>query len=148
MSDNFDPDGHDAIPPLPEEPAPEAPAKKKILAEEILRVFGEGSFPRFEVGEAKPVARQAPPPPPPPPAPTPRVEVPAYVPPPADDDYIPPPDDGPSDWLDEVESSQAPAMPGPEAAGAPKAAEDGPEDDAVRLARDIFNGRVIRAPGA
>jgi hypothetical protein len=124
----------------------EAPAKKKILAEEILRVFGEGSFPRFEVGDGKPAARQAPPPPPPPPAP--RVEVPAYVPPtaiPEPHDDIPPPDDGPSAWLDEVESARPPAQPGAEA---PRAAEAAPEDNAVKLAVDLFNGRVVRAPGA
>ncbi|MDB5096992.1 MAG: polymerase subunit gamma and tau [Cyanobacteria bacterium RYN_339] len=135
----------------------DAPAKKKILAEEILRVFGEGAFPRFEVGEAKPAGRPTvvvspPAPPPPPPPPPARVEVPAYVPPTAlpDHDDIPPPDDGPSAWLDEVESSRPPELPGPEASGpvAPPKGEPVLGDTAVNLTKDLFNGRVIKAPGA
>jgi DNA polymerase-3 subunit gamma/tau len=172
-------------------------ARKKALTEAVVVVFGQGAYPRLEVGDPK-----APPAPTKPraaaPAPAPAYEPPSYTPAPAAavtisatpaagpapvapafadpalDDV--PLADAPPDWLDELEDSQpdptpgaaaaAPApsrpvgrpMPTPPSASEParrpgRAAEAPPagapgatpmsDDPALRLAVELFNGRVV-----
>jgi hypothetical protein len=85
------------------------------------------------------------------------------LPPPPPDDDVPMPD-GPPAWLDELEASRPDPEPG-EATGPsaglaaprraakpaearPVASSDGPvlEDPALKLAVELFNGRVVAAP--
>jgi DNA polymerase-3 subunit gamma/tau len=151
-------------------------ARKKALTEAIVVVFGQGAFPRLEVGDPK-----ASPTPAPRATTAPRVEPSAQVtiaqtptarppmpplddlPPPPPDDDVPMPD-GPPAWLDELEASRPDPEPG-EATGPsaglaaprraakpaearPVASSDGPvlEDPALKLAVELFNGRVVAAP--
>ncbi|HEY9724384.1 MAG TPA: hypothetical protein V6D47_20445, partial [Oscillatoriaceae cyanobacterium] len=111
--------------------------KKTLLSEAIVEVFGQGAYARLETAGpkgAKPApAKVAAPKPATPPAPAPMPAAPVRLEPPSDD----PPPPEPPDWLDEVDSAA------PEAAPMPGAVES---DEAVKLATDLFNGRVV--PGA
>jgi DNA polymerase-3 subunit gamma/tau len=171
-------------------------ARKKALTEAVVVVFGQGAYPRLEVGDPK-----APPTPAKPRAAAPPAaayEPPSYTPAPAAAVTIsatpaPRPEpiaphstepglddvpmaDGPPDWLDELEDSQPdptpgmaavparpvgrpmptlPAAPAPadparrpgRAAEAPPAGAPGAapmnDDPALRLAVELFNGRVV-----
>jgi DNA polymerase-3 subunit gamma/tau len=169
-------------------------ARKKALTEAVVVVFGQGAYPRLEVGDPKAPPTPAKPRTAAPPAaayepasyaPAPAAAVtisatPAPRPTPiAPDSTEPglddvPMSDGPPDWLDELEDSQpdptpgtaaAPTrpvgrpMPTPPAASAEparrpgRAAEAPPagapgaapmnDDPALRLAVELFNGRVV-----
>lgn len=134
-------------------------AKKKLLTEGIHAVFGEGSFPRLEVGDpkkaaAKPTARPSPVVSPPPPPRTPSPPPAAVAPPVAASASAPPVDDGPPldeppDWLDELDAPPPPEETGMAVAApaAPVARGAGSQDDpALKLAVELFNGRVISPP--
>jgi hypothetical protein len=143
--------------------------RRKVLGEAIVAVFGAGTFPRLEVGDPKTAGANSPKataPVRPMPAPaSATAAVPAVrpnMPPPPPEDDIPY-DEAPPAWLDELEASRpdpepgAPAVAKPASVGAkaanpgePKseaAVSDGAIDDpAIKLAVDLFNGRVVAAP--
>jgi hypothetical protein len=135
--------------------------RKKVLSEAIVAVFGAGAFPRLEVGDPKTAGASSPrasasPAPRVAPAPgastTGAVPVARPAPPPPPGDDVPMPD-GPPDWLEDLEASRPEpdgADPAASSPAKPKAAPaDGAgaaiEDSAVKLAVDLFNGRVVTA---
>lgn len=156
-----------------------AGARRKVLTEAIVAVFGAGNYPRLEVGDPKtagaasPKAAAAPArPAAPSPMPSATAAVPAMpaarpVPPPPPEDDIP--YDAPPAWLDELEDSRpdpepgaplserpAPAAARPAESAKPKAAKPAAdaaldaagEDPAIKLAVDLFNGRVVASDEA